>query len=211
MKALALAASIGALTAASAASAAFHSSVTRIPQSVRERMVGSSWHSGCPVPIRKLRLVRVSIHRFDGTTRRGQLIIHRREAENIAVVMRKLWRADYPIRLMRLVDAYGANDDRSMSADNTSAFNCRFVSGTSSWSMHAYGLAIDLNPVENPYVSGSHVSPAEGKPYADRRKHSRGMIHGGDVVVRAFRSVGWGWGGYWSGAKDYQHFSSNGR
>jgi D-alanyl-D-alanine carboxypeptidase len=212
MKALAAAGSALALAAlAGGAQAAFHSSVTRLSPQVRDRIVGSSWHSGCPVPLRKLRLVRVTIHRFDGAKSQGRMIIHRRAAHDVAAVMRALYRADYPIRRMRLVDAYGADDDRSMTADNTSAFNCRFVAGTTSWSMHARGLAIDLNPVENPYVSGSHVSPANGQKYADRSQHRRGMVHGGDQVVRAFAAIGWGWGGSWAGdTEDYQHFSSNG-
>jgi D-alanyl-D-alanine carboxypeptidase len=211
VRAVAVAAAILALSApVGGASAAFRSSVTRLPPSVRERIVGSSWQSGCPVPLRKLRLVRVSIHRFDGGTRLGRLILHRRAAPKIVVVMHQLYRHGYPIRRMRLVDAYGADDERSMAADNTSAFNCRVVAGTSSWSMHAYGLALDLNPIENPYVSGSHVSPAAGAPYADRTSTDPAVIHAGDAVVRAFRSVGWGWGGSWTGARDYQHFSSNG-
>ena len=211
MKALALAASVLALAGvARNAPAAFQSSVSRIPADVRERVVGSSWHKGCPVPLRRLRYVRVSIHKFDDSKRQGRLIIHRSQAHRIVKVMHKLWRADYPIRRMRLVDAYGASDRRSMKADNTSAFNCRYVAGTSSWSMHAFGKAIDLNPVENPYVSGGHVSPKNGKRYADRCCH-RAIVHAGDKVVRAFASVGWGWGGYWSGGtKDYQHFSSTG-
>ena len=210
MKALAVAASIVALAASGgAASGAFRGSVSHITPAVRARMVGSSWHSGCPVPIRKLRIVRVSIHKFDGSARRGRMIIHRREAHDVVTVMHKLWRQGYPIRRMRLIDAYGAKDGRSMRHDNTSAFNCRYVSGTTSWSMHAYGLAIDLNPVENPYVSGTHVSPKNGAEYADRCCHPA-IVHAGDKVVRAFASIGWGWGGSWSGAKDYQHFSSNG-
>jgi D-alanyl-D-alanine carboxypeptidase-like protein len=211
MKALALAASVLALAGvARNAPAAFQSAVSRIPADVRERVVGSSWHRGCPVPLRRLRYVRVSIHKFDGSKRQGRLIIHRSQAHKIVKVMHKLWRADYPIRRMRLVDAYGARDRRSMKADNTSAFNCRYVAGTSSWSMHAYGKAIDLNPVENPYVSGGHVSPKNGTKYADRCCH-RAIVHAGDKVVRAFASVGWGWGGYWSGGtKDYQHFSTTG-
>ena len=113
---------------------------------------------------------------------------------------------------MELIDRYGADDRRSMAADNTSAFNCRFVAGTNRWSMHAYGLAIDLNPVENPYVSGSHVSPPAGAPFADRSRDAPGMIHDGDAVVRAFaRRAGWEWLGDGPGSvRDYQHFSADG-
>jgi hypothetical protein len=112
---------------------------------------------------------------------------------------------------MRLVDAYGADDHRSMAADNTSAFNCRFINGQPGvWSQHAYGKAIDINPVENPYVTGSgFVSPPAAGPYADRSRHAAGMVHGGDATVRAFTAVGWGWGGRWDWPKDFQHFSAN--
>ena len=116
------------------------------------------------------------------------------------------------IRRIWLVDAYGSSDDRSLAANNTSAFNCRFVAGTTRWSEHAYGRAIDLNPVQNPYVSSSgHVSPPSGAAYVDRSKRAKGMIHAGDAVVRAFVAIGWGWGGYWGSPKDYQHFSATGR
>jgi hypothetical protein len=97
-----------------------------------------------------------------------------------------------------------------MEANNTSAFNCRFVSGTTRWSQHAYGRAIDINPVRNPYVDGSYVSPTAGAPYADRMKHRIGMIHAGDKVVRAFADENWKWGGYWSPYQDYMHFSRTG-
>jgi hypothetical protein len=126
-------------------------------------------------------------------------------------VMRRLHRLGFPIRRMRLVDAYGADDHRSMAADNTSAFNCRFVAGTSEWSEHAYGRAIDVNPIENPYVTASgHVSPPAGAPFARRSRHRRGMIHRNGPVVEAFASIGWGGGGNWSGVWDYQHFSASG-
>jgi poly-gamma-glutamate synthesis protein (capsule biosynthesis protein) len=179
---------------------------------VRERIVGSSWHRGCPVALSKLRLVEVTYRGFDGDRHRGRLVLHRTQSEAIIDVMRRLYRIDYPIRRMELVDRYGADDHRSMAADNTSAFNCRFVAGTNRWSMHAYGRAIDINPVENPYVSGSHVSPPAGVPFADRSRHARGMIHAGDQVVRAFAErAGWGWLGDGSAPyRDYQHFSSNG-
>lgn len=113
---------------------------------------------------------------------------------------------------MRLVDAYGANDRRSMNADNTSAFNCREVAGSpGTWSRHAFGRAIDINPVENPYVSGGYVSPKKGRAYAKRSPRRRGMIVARGRVVKAFARVGWEWGGHWQGVKDYQHFSASGR
>jgi len=126
--------------------------------------------------------------------------------------MRALFRLRYPIRQMRLVDAYGADDHRSMDADNTSAFNCRFVAGSGGvWSQHAYGRALDLNPLENPYVTEpGYVSPPAGAPFADRSRHAKGLIHRGGAVVAAFAAVGWEWGGNWAWPKDFQHFSATG-
>lgn len=190
----------------------FEGSVSKIDAETRERMTGSSWHRGCPVGLGRLRLLRVSHFGFDGEVHFGRLVVNRRFARPILGAMRSLYRHRYPIRRMRLVDAYGADDHRSMAADNTSAFNCRFVAGQPGvWSQHAYGRAIDVNPVENPYVSGGHVSPPAGRPYADRSRSARGMIHRGDATVRAFAAAGWEWGGRWRPARDYQHFSSNGR
>src|SRR3954447_13807214 len=105
-----------------------------------------------------------------------------------------LYAARWPITRMELIDVY-EGDDPSMAADNTSAFNCRPVAGTSRWSEHAFGRAIDLNPVENPYVAGSHVSPPAGQAFVDRAEARPGVVRAGDVVVRAFAAVGWGWGG----------------
>jgi hypothetical protein len=187
---------------------AFHGSISRIDPNLRRRM--NSWHGGCPVPLRDLRLVRVTRWGFDSRAHRGRLIVERHQARGILHVMRVLYRHRYPIRRMRLVDAYGSDDHRSMAADNTSAFNCRFVAGTGRWSAHAYGLAIDLNPVENPYVSGGHVSPPAGARFADRSSQAPGVIHRHGFVVRAFRRIGWEWGGNWSSPKDYQHFSATG-
>jgi len=127
------------------------------------------------------------------------------------VVFRRLYRGGFPIRRVRLVDRFDGDDRTSMRHDNTSAFNCRYVAGTTTWSRHAYGRAVDINPVENPYVDGTHVSPRMGRRYLDRTDVRPGMIVRGDVVVRAFRRIGWGWGGRWTSATDYQHFSANGR
>ena len=128
----------------------------------------------------------------------------------ITQVFRTLFEVGYLIRSLRLVDDFGADDDASMAADNTSAFNCRAVAGTSTWSQHAYGRAIDLNPVENPYVSSSGVYPPEGRPYADR-PDLPGVLHAGDLAVSAFATAGWPGGGAWSGTKDYPHFWATGR
>jgi D-alanyl-D-alanine carboxypeptidase len=189
----------------------FRGSVVAGRGAVRER-VRYSWRRGCPVGPVELRLLRVDHWGLDGRVHRGELIVHRDHARRILVVLEKLFKARYPIQRLRLVDAYRADDDRSMAANNTSGFNCRRVSGSSRWSEHAFGRAIDLNPLRNPYVTrGGRVSPPAGRPYADRARRAAGMIHGGDVVVRAFAAAGWRWGGSWSGSRDYQHFSSTGR
>jgi len=188
----------------------YRATVDRLDAATRRAMTGVSWHRGCPVPLRELRVLHVTIWGFDRVAHRGEVVVHRRWATELAHVFRRIYRARFPIRRMRPVDRYGADDQRSMRADNTSAFNCRFVAGTTRWSQHAYGRAIDLDPVENPYVSGDHVSPRAGRRFADRSLDRRGMVHRRDVVWRAFRRIGWGWGGSWSGVRDYQHFSATG-
>ena len=127
-------------------------------------------------------------------------------------VLHRLYDDGFPIRGMVPVDAYGGSDFRSIEADNTSAFNCRFVDGTTRWSEHAYGRAIDVNPIENPYVTSSGAtSHAASRPYLRRTPFRPGMAAEGHALVRAFAAIGFGWGGRWSGAKDYQHFSASGR
>lgn len=189
----------------------FRGTSSAIDPATRAQMIGSSWHKGCPVALRNLRLLKLDFWGYDGSVHQGRMVVHADQAANVLTVFRKLFYAHFQIRRMRLIDAYGANDDRSLAANNTSAFNCRFVAGTTRWSMHAFGRAIDINPIQNPYVSGSHVSPPAGRAYLDRSRQATGMIHAGDAVVRAFASVGWKWGGYWTSPTDYQHFSSNGR
>jgi hypothetical protein len=189
----------------------FYADASRISPRLKRHMTGNSWHRGCPVPIRRLRLIRVSYHNFDGDRRIGKLVANKNAVRALVRALRSMYRHGFRIRKIRLVDRYGGSDRRSMRADNTSAFNCRFVAGTNRWSEHAYGRAIDINPVENPYVrSDGSVSPRRGRPYADRTRHAKGMIHARDATVRAFRRVGWRWGGYWRSAKDYMHFSASG-
>ena len=186
--------------------------MTALPTDLRATMTGLSWRPGCPVGLDDLRLVRARHWGFDGKPRTGRLVVHRDVARDVATVLRRLFEARFPIRRMVPVDAYGASDFRSIEADNTSAFNCRPVEGTSRWSEHAYGRAIDLNPIENPYVyaNGTSSHRASG-PYLDRSRYRPGVAVEGGVVVRAFDAVGWSWGGRWSGSRDYQHFSASSR
>jgi len=202
----------GASVAAPGRLPAFDATVSTLDRATRELMIGRSWHAGCPVPLRDLRLIELTYVDFDGQAHRGQLVVHRWYADGFVRVFRRLYEERYPIRRMRLVDHYGANDDRSMAADNTSAFNCRLRAGSSTeWSQHAYGRAIDIDPVENPFVTPTHVSPPAGAAYLDRSQHLPGMIHVHDHVWWAFHAIGWDWGGTWTGTIDYQHFSANGR
>ena len=190
----------------------FSGTISRPNSALREWMTGRSWRQGCPVGLADLRLLTVTHYGFDGRAHVGSLIVHRRAARPLLRVMRTLYRARFPIRRMRPVDFYGADDFRSIEADNTSAFNCRFVGGTRRWSQHAYGLAIDVNPIENPYVTAAgQTAHTASRPYLDRSRVRPGMAHAGGSLVRAFAAIGWGWGGTWTGVKDYQHFSSTGR
>jgi len=198
--------------ASSARTTAFRGSVSEIPASLRETMTGVSWRPRCPVPLSDLRLVRASHWGFDGRVHAGRIVVHRDVARDVLGVLRRLYAARFPIRRMIPVDAYGASDFRSIEADNTSAFNCRPVEGTNRWSEHAYGRAIDLNPIENPYVyADGTTSHRASRPYLRRSPYRDGMAVEGGAVVRAFDAVGWGWGGRWPGVKDYQHFSASGR
>lgn len=205
-----LAGTAGPASAAGSGAPEFRGTVRAIPQSLRDRMV--SWRAGCPVGLDDLRLLELTHWGFDGKAKRGRLIVNEDVARDVVSVFRTLFEAGYPIRRMRLVDAYDGDDYRSIEADNTSAFNCRNATGSGNWSNHAYGYAIDLNPLENPYVSNGRTSHRRSERYLDRSKRLKGMVREGDVVTRAFDAIGWGWGGRWSGSvQDYQHFSLNGR
>ncbi len=198
------------LVAAAALAPGFHAKVQPIPPAVRARMTGVSWHPGCPVPLSELRLLTLTYRGFDGRAHTGRLVANRDAASALVGVFGRLYAARFPIRRMQLVDAYGGDDYRSIEADNTSAFNCRAATGSSRWSQHAYGRAIDVNPIENPYVSGGTSSHRASRPYLDRSRHRAGMAYSGGVLVESFRQAGWGWGGDWTGVKDYQHFSATG-
>lgn len=176
----------------------------------RTRMTGVSWHPGCPVSMDQLRLLRVGYWGFDHAAHTGELVVNASAAAPLSRAFLLLFDARFPIRQMRVVDDFGGDDERSMLADNTSAFNCRQVPGTTAWSQHAYGLAVDVNPFENPEVRSGAVDPPAAAAWADRTRSSPAMIAHGDAAWRAFSEIGWSWGGDWSAPKDYQHFSATG-
>jgi hypothetical protein len=173
--------------------------------------VPSTYRAGCPVGPDQLRMLHMSYWGFDGEPHVGAMIVNATVTQSVLTVFERLYAARFPIRRMVPVDAYSGSDPASMDADNTSGFNCRnaVASGPPHWSAHAYGQAIDVNTIENPYVQGGVASPAAGAAFVDRTEHRPGMAYYGGVLVDAFAAVGWQWGGRWSDP-DYQHFSATG-
>jgi hypothetical protein len=196
----------------------FQSSVQPLPQPVQTQLKAAGvWHRGCPVGLSDLRLLTVSHRDFRGRTQTGQLVVNRAAAAPLQRVFRRLYALHFPIRHLTLADAYGPVAQRPKDGDISGSFECREAvpspctggRGTGSWSMHAYGLAVDLNPVENPYVGCGQSRDPTARRFRSRSRHYRGMVT--RRVIAAFRSVGWGWGGAWAGnTKDYMHFSSTG-
>jgi hypothetical protein len=172
--------------------------------------LGGSYRAGCPVPAKELRLVEVSYLDLKGAISSGEIIVHADVAADVVQVFRTLYDARFPLAKVDTVERYGSDDDQVMAANVTSGFNCRSTTGGTAFSQHSYGRAIDLNPVQNPYVRGDAVQPPAGRDYVDRSDRRPGMVLGNDAVVRAFASVGWEWGGDYRSLKDYQHFSANG-
>lgn len=180
--------------------------VSPIPVELIEEMEALQPIDPSVITYDQLRLITVSYHGFDNQVHEGQLIMHQAVAKDIIFIFKELLEAKYPIEKINLITEYNNSDRDSMAANNTSAFNFRTQTSSEALSMHAYGLAIDINPVQNPYVSGDYFLPANGMLYLDRSKPTKGMIQKDDVLYRAFTSRGWTWGGEWNGIKDYQHF-----
>ena len=207
-----------ALAAVLASPAGFHSSATPLPAPVKAQLKsGGFWHRGCPVGLSHLRVLTVAHRGWDGRTHSGQLIVNARAVGPLSRSFRSLYRLHFPIRHMRIADFYGPKRGRPKDGDVTASFECRQAvpspctggRGTGSWSMHAYGLAVDVNPEENPYVGCGQSRDPSLRPYRDRSRHLKGMVT--PRAVAGFRGAGWGWGGAWSGnTQDYMHFSSTG-
>ena len=182
-----------------------------MPDSIWHRMQGRSYPQGCEVPRSDLLYLELSYVDFEGHEHLGQMVCNRHIADDLLYIFRRLYEARYPIASMRLIDDYGADDARSMAANNTSCFCYRRVAGSTALSKHSRGMAVDVNPLYNPcvYVRSGRVLLPEGRDYAhgrDRRKDIPGKIDATDLCYRLFVSRGFRWGGAWRSLKDYQHF-----
>jgi D-alanyl-D-alanine carboxypeptidase len=186
---------------------AFQGSVQSLPAPLRTELARKSWHPGCPVPLSQLRLLTVRHWGFDGRVHTGRLVVNEQVAAPLLTVFGRLYALRFPIRQMQPLAAL---------PDNSASFSCRRVAPSPcpgaarsrSWSQHAYGEAVDLNPIENPYTGCGRTRQHASVPYLDRSRLRPGMVT--PAVAAAFRSIGWGWGGDWTSVKDYMHFSANG-
>ena len=187
----------------------FRSAIRPVGPAVRARM-GATWRPGCPVGLAGLRYVTVSFHGFDGRPHTGELVVNERVAAPVVSVFARLYRARFPIEAMRLVTTADLEAHPTGDGNNTAAFTCRAARKQTRWSAHAYGLAVDVNPFQNPYRRGDLVLPELAGAYLDRGDRRPGMISPGGVVTRAFAAIGWTWGGTWRSPRDLMHFSATG-
>ncbi|MGE3245914.1 MAG: M15 family metallopeptidase [Beijerinckiaceae bacterium] len=200
----------------SPAAAAERGSWRPLPDAIWQAMQGTSWHPGRGCPGREaLALLAVPYRDFSGHAQTGQLVVARSVAVPVLTAFAAIYRSGFRIERMEPVSRFGGDDARSMAANNTSGFNCRSVPGTNRLSDHGRGLAIDINPVQNPWVQGGVADPPTGSAWAlptQRRTGAHpGLITPGGPVVRAFGQIGWRWGGNWRNTKDYQHFTGRRR
>lgn len=185
----------------------FQSEIQPLPAPLKTGLKRHLWHRGCPTPLSQLRLLTVDYVGFDRNVHRGELVVNADAAVPLRSVFGRLYRLHFRIREMRPLDDTG---------DDTAAFECRDAASspcpgtppTHTWSEHAYGEAVDLNPIENPYTGCRRTRVKASIPYLNRSRRRPGMVNG--RVIHAFASIGWGWGGSWSGTKDYMHFSATG-
>jgi len=185
-------------------------SISTLSLKRQQAMIDVTWHPGCPVAMEQLRLLTVPYWGQDQHYHHGQMIVHQRVAKSMAAILTELAKKQFVIGQMKPMLAYHGNDSLAMSANNTSAFNCRKITGQSSkFSLHSYGTAVDINPVWNPYVRGDTILPNQGRAYSDRNHRRSGMIFDHDATYTLFEKNGWRWGGDWHDLKDYQHFEKH--
>lgn len=177
-----------------------------LPENIIDLMRGKSYPEGTLVPLKDLRYITMKHVGFDGKTHDGEMVVHKDAACDAAAIFQELYLAQYPIEKIRLIDHYNANDHKSMADNNSSSFCWRLTTDGSKVSYHALGMAIDINPLQNPYIKGDVVDPVEGKEFLQRTPHRKGMIADGDAAVKAFKKRGWTWGADWAEYQDWQHF-----
>jgi len=192
----------------------FEATIKPINKQIKQRMIeGKSWRKACPVDVKDLRYIRVKHRNFYRSEKMGEIIVHKDVADDVVDIFRELYNIKYPIRQMRLVSDFRGSDWQSIEADNTSAFNCRKATGSKKWSKHSYGKAIDINPIENPYIARngriSHKASLKYRKRVHKNKSfaDKAVLLKNDKATKIFEKYGWKWGGDWSGVKDYQHFS----
>lgn len=177
-----------------------------IDEKIMKRIRGVSWQEGSPVALKDLRYLTISHWSFEDQVLQGELIVHKDVAAEVLEIFKELYENKYYIEKMKLIDNYDASDDASMADNNTSSFCYRQITGGGQLSRHSYGLAIDINPLYNPYVHGNQILPPQGEVYVDRSQYRKGMIMKDDACYKAFVKRGWEWGGDWATPLDYQHF-----
>ena len=189
------------------------STISPITPQIKQRMLkGNSYKRGCPVPLKDLRYLHLKHLDFKGNTVIGEMIVHKDVSKEVVKIFDALYAIGYPIHKMKLVSDYKGSDWQSIEADNTSAFNCRKATGSKHWSKHSYGKAIDLNSIENPYISrkGRIVHKASLKyrkrVHKNNTSADKAVLLRNDKATKIFKKYGWKWGGDWSRVKDYQHF-----
>ena len=187
--------------------------VSEIPDDIFAKMQGKSYKADCTVPREDLRYVHVLHTGFDGETKEGELVVNKAIADDVCDIFEKLYEAEYPIEKIRLIDEYNADDEASMSDNNSSAFNFRFISHTTKISKHGLGMAVDINTLYNPYVKtvdgNLSVEPANAADYVDRSADFPHKIDHDDLCYQLFTEHGFTWGGDWTHSKDYQHFEKD--
>ena len=193
--------------------AEYQSNISHITPHIKKRMIkGNSWRKGCPVSLNNLRYLRVKHINFSGEDVMGEIIVHKEVSAEVTEIFEALYDVGYPIKKMKLVSDYKGSDWQSIESDNTSAFNCRSATGSKKWSKHSYGKAIDINPIENPYISRKGYISHKASASYRKRVHQKStyadkaILLKHDQAVQIFKKYGWKWGGDWSGVKDYQHF-----
>lgn len=188
----------------------FHSKITNIPNNFQQIMQQYTWREGCPVLLNNLLYLQLSYWGFDNKPHQGTLIVNQQIASETVQIFHQLFMIKFPIAKMQPLDFYQGDDIKSMSDNNTVAFNCRaLTSDPRFFSIHSYGDAIDINPVENPYVINGLLLPQQGRKYLSRNPHVKGIIVKGSKIYNIFMHYGWQWGGDWQNMKDYQHFEKD--